>query len=131
MSWTLHERSSLEIRPVFDDGELVELGIRPAFGGRLESAALRRISIEQLVAQHMQPEPLDDRTITDPGGYRKPDSFYQLVAEVFTAEMADGNLAAASAIALRANVPLPTVHRWLREARQRGYPLPTDGRTVR
>ncbi len=56
--------------------------------------------------------------IQDPGGYRKPDEFYQRVADLFLHQAAISphpaqDLAAAN------NVPVATVHRWIREAKTR------------
>jgi len=65
--------------------------------------------------------PTPDRrslAIADPGGYRKPDEFYQQVADLYL------HLAAVSArpaheLAAANNVPVATVHRWIREAKVR------------
>jgi hypothetical protein len=57
-------------------------------------------------------------SIDDPGGYRKPDDFYQRVTDLYL------HLAAVSArpaheLAEANQIPVATVHRWIREAKTR------------
>jgi hypothetical protein len=49
-----------------------------------------------------------------------PEAFYRLVASAYGAYSTQTN-APAVAIAEEANVPVTTVHRWVREARRRGF----------
>lgn len=58
-------------------------------------------------------------TLTRPDG-QDPEVFYRLVAEVYT-EHATTSSAPAKAIANEADVPVTTAHRWVREARRRGF----------
>jgi hypothetical protein len=54
-----------------------------------------------------------------PGGRRKPDVFYGAVADAYLAQATVSNRAARD-LALANDVPVTTVHRWLKEARSRG-----------
>lgn len=56
--------------------------------------------------------------LTDPGGYRKPDSFYQRVADLYL-DIAAVSPRPAQDIASANGVPVATVHRWIREAKAR------------
>lgn len=58
-------------------------------------------------------------TLTRPDG-QDPEAFYQLVAQVYTEHSTTSN-APAKAIASEAGVPVTTAHRWVREARRRGF----------
>jgi transposase-like protein len=69
-----------------------------------------------------------DPKIVAPAGSRKPDAFYELVAERFALLAATGHRPAA-AIAEASGVPATTVHRWVREARRRGL-LPAGERSA-
>jgi hypothetical protein len=60
-----------------------------------------------------------------PGGRRYPDSFYKRVADVY-AYAAATRSAPAIEIAKASDVKPTTVHRWVREARSRGF-LPHEG----
>lgn len=63
--------------------------------------------------------------LTVPEGYRKPDSFYAAVAERFL-WLATMSNAPAQELAAANDVPLTTVHRWVREAKARDLlKLPT------
>jgi hypothetical protein len=55
---------------------------------------------------------------------RDPDSFYRLVATVH-AEAVSHGLPPAPTLASEAQVPVRTVHGWIREARRRGFLPPT------
>jgi hypothetical protein len=57
--------------------------------------------------------------LTRPDG-RDPDGFYARVADAYR-EYAPHTRAAAAEIAREANVPVTTVHRWIGEARRRGF----------
>lgn len=58
--------------------------------------------------------------IQKPEGAKYPDSFYQRVAELYLDLAASGGRPAA-AIAEANAVPTTTVHRWIRQARDRGF----------
>jgi hypothetical protein len=57
-------------------------------------------------------------TIDDPGGYRKPDEFYQRVAALYL-HLAAVSSRPAHELAEANHVPVATVHRWIREAKAR------------
>lgn len=57
--------------------------------------------------------------LTRPGS-ADPDEFYPLVARAYL-EYAPQTRAPAKEIAAEASVPITTVHRWIREARRRGF----------
>lgn len=59
------------------------------------------------------------RTLKAPAGARYPDSFYEKVAEQYLAAAAASARPAAE-LAERSDVPVSTVHRWVKEARRRG-----------
>jgi hypothetical protein len=69
-----------------------------------------------------------DLEVGDPGGYRKPDSFYRQVGVAFL-WLAAMSSAPAQQLAAVNGVPVGTVHRWVREAKLRGLlRLPMHGR---
>ena len=59
------------------------------------------------------------RQLTRPDGL-DPDEFYQAVASAYGAYAVQSN-APAKLIATEADVPVGTAHRWIREARRRGF----------
>jgi hypothetical protein len=59
---------------------------------------------------------------TDTGG-KHPDSFYRRVAKVY-AGLAEQTNRPAAEMAEANNVPVTTVHRWIKEARRRGFLAP-------
>jgi len=66
--------------------------------------------------------------LQDPGGHPKPDEFYRWVAEVY-AKAAVASTRPAADLAKAWEVPVTTVHRWVRVARSRGYlPAGESGR---
>jgi hypothetical protein len=124
----VHHPAGLCVRLSVDGGEIREVAFRARPGEPFSSGALRRISFREVRALALRDSDTGGEVIADPGGYRKPDAFYRAIADVFTAELAGGNRAPARVIAERQGVPVATVHRWLREARARGVPLPTSAR---
>lgn len=65
--------------------------------------------------------------LTRPDG-RDPDGFYQQVAEAYR-DVVQTTPKVAKALAEEANVPVGTVHRWIMEARRRGFlPSARQGR---
>jgi hypothetical protein len=56
---------------------------------------------------------------------KKPDRFYKEAAELYT-ELAAESRRPAADLAKRCGVATQTVHRWIAEARKRGYLLPAD-----
>lgn len=80
------------------------------------------VSMGELQRQ-VPPEGEQDRSdrerLTRPEG-RDPDAFYLRVAEAYREYVATSRRPAAE-IAAEADVPVGTVHRWVREARRRGY----------
>lgn len=69
-----------------------------------------------------RPAPIKPRRpnlkVTDPGGYRKPDKFYEQVAEKYL-WLAAISVRPAQELADINGVPVGTVHRWIREAKTR------------
>jgi hypothetical protein len=62
---------------------------------------------------------LPELKVTDPGGRRKPDEFYSEFTKVYL-EQASISDRPARDIAEANELPVTTVHRWLKEARNRG-----------
>jgi hypothetical protein len=102
-----------------------------AHGGALErtlvespGSAHRDISLAEmrLLLSHVASHPTfregRDR-LTRPDG-TDPERFYRLVAEAYR-EYAEETRAVAHRIAEEADVPVTTAHRWIREARARGF----------
>jgi hypothetical protein len=56
-----------------------------------------------------------------PDGTRYPDTFYRRAAVEYTRLIAAGEKAPASVIAAANDVPVTTAHRWIKEARRRGF----------
>jgi hypothetical protein len=78
-------------------------------------------------------EPQRDRArslrLTIPPGRRRPDDFYRRVAELFTWLTSSGRSTSPAAdIAAANDVPVSTVHRWIKEARTRGVLAPGQRR---
>lgn len=61
--------------------------------------------------------------LRDPGGRKRPDEFYQRVAEIYSAQSIRSSQPAAD-LADANGVPATTVARWLKEARRRGLLAP-------
>ena len=69
------------------------------------------------------PRIVEEQTaLTRPDG-SDPEAFYRLVAARYTATLAD-TAKVAPVLAAEAGVPIPTVHRWIAEARRRGFLAP-------
>ena len=58
--------------------------------------------------------------ITVPKGRRRPDEFYEKVARLYGQLSATGSRRPASDIAEANDLPVSTVHRWIKEARSWG-----------
>lgn len=58
--------------------------------------------------------------IEAPDGTRRPDSFYRKVAELY-GFLAGRSRSPAAEIAQANGLPVTTVHRWVKEARRRGF----------
>jgi hypothetical protein len=58
--------------------------------------------------------------VKDPGTRRKPDKFYAHVAEVYLAQASISDRPAKDLAEANDGLPVSTVHRWLKEARNRG-----------
>ena len=72
-------------------------------------------------------EPLTRKPLTRPDG-SNPDAFYQQVAEAYR-DVVQTTPKVAKVLADEAHVPVGTVHRWVLEARRRGFlPLARQGR---
>jgi len=74
----------------------------------------------------LRPDPIKPRRprlkINNPGGYRKPDEFYRQVASRYL-WLAAVSPRPAQELAAANDVPVATVHRWIREAKARGVLL--------
>lgn len=84
----------------------------------------------ELAAFHVRPAPQElgkpDLRLDIPGDYRKPDEFYQQVAELFL-RLAAISSRPAQEIAEANQIKPSTVHRWISEAKARGLlVLPSD-----
>lgn len=73
------------------------------------------------------PQSLDETSIAAAG--KRPDSFYRQVARLFLARRAEGSKAPALDISEAHGVPVTTVHRWVKEARRRGFLTPSGRRS--
>lgn len=88
-----------------------------------------RIMINEAQRKALQPpEPREPRKpLARPDG-RDPDGFYEQVAEAYR-DVVRSNRKVAVVLAEEADVPVPTVHRWILEARRRGFlPQARQGR---
>ena len=56
-----------------------------------------------------------------PEGRKRPDSFYRRAADEYTRLVAAGDRSPAQTIAAANDVPATTAHRWIKEARRRGF----------
>jgi DNA-directed RNA polymerase specialized sigma24 family protein len=83
-------------------------------------AELRERAREQ--TRQARPKEPDRPRLTRPGG-ASPEEFYPRVAAAY-AEYAPRTRAPAKEIATEAGVPVTTAHRWIREARRRGFLTP-------
>lgn len=100
-------------------------------GDNITSATLRTLPVGRWEAQanayggylqrvRTDRSPADDRPpLTRPSG-SEPDAFYQGVAAAYR-EYVVQTTAVGVRIAEEAGVPVTTAHRWIREARRRGY----------
>lgn len=85
----------------------------------------RQANVVMLDNAHRKAEEFDRKAreprapLTRPDG-SNPDAFYQQVAEAYR-EMVQTHRNVAVALADEANVPVGTVHRWVMEARRRGF----------
>ncbi len=154
----VHTNARLSIRKVLIDTPLASVdarALRSVPVGRLESAVNRPSEYTRIVEHVAEKEgqaaslPEDDLTsegwpwwgyapakprsprlkMKIPTGHRKPDSFYEQVADRFgylstVSERPAAELAAAN------DVPPTTVHGWVREARRRGL-LPSGERSTK
>lgn len=68
------------------------------------------------------PIPQRPLQVSDPGGYRKPDSFYEQVSDIYL-WLAAISPRPAQDLAAANSTPVATVHRWIREAKARGLLL--------
>lgn len=80
----------------------------------LEDHVARQTELEEQREGREQRQPLTRPDGTD------PDAFYRRVAEAYR-ETAATTRAVAPVLADEAGVPVPTVHRWVLEARRRGF----------
>lgn len=75
---------------------------------------LRRPAVNSLAPRSL--------VVVDPGGYRKPDSFYAQVSDLYLWQAAVSSRPAQD-LANANDTPVATVHRWIREAKARGLLL--------
>lgn len=72
----------------------------------------------------MAPIPGRSDPLEVPTGGRYPDSFYRSVAKQYERLVAAGNRSPAMQLASVNGVPVSTAHRWVKEARARGFLAP-------
>jgi hypothetical protein len=70
-----------------------------------------------------EPMPLPPAKLEVPASRKKPDTFYQEVATAYMT-LASMDRRPATVLAEQNNVPITTVHRWVKEARARGFLAP-------
>lgn len=112
--------SALTVQVATRAGRQVITGLT-ILGDQLTVDTFRRVSLARIEAEL-------NRGPVDPGERSKlhrPDgsdsqTFYRLVARAY-GEYSTGSKAPVKAIAEEADVPVTTAHRWVREARRRGY----------
>lgn len=98
-----------------DDGFGVQFApVDAALADYLDQTELRWVSRSRAFPATPAREPLTRPDGTD------PDAFSRRVAQAYTAAV-ESTGAPAKALADEAGVPVTTVHRWIREARQRGH----------
>lgn len=98
-------------------------------GDDLCTSTLREVSLSRLAASLGAPPPQTDRPrLRRPDG-SDPDGFYRQVAGAYSSLVCDTSRPA-KAMAEEAGVPVATVHRWIHEARRRGFlPVGRQGRS--
>lgn len=105
-----------QLRPLMPAANMIESA---SFGSGLIAWTFK--PLEPVVAN----QPI--LALTVPSDRRKPDEFYALVADTYLAQATLSNRAAQD-LAEANTVPVSTVHRWLKEARNRGVlRLPQQG----
>lgn len=97
-----------QLRPLMPPANMIESA---SFGSGLIAWTFK--PIEPVMAER------PDLKLTVPSDRRKPDEFYALVADTYLAQATLSNRAAQD-LAEANTVPVSTVHRWLKEARNRG-----------
>jgi len=102
----IHGTDQHQISDAFDEVERRANGVMHANAGR---------KAEEFDRKAREPR----APLTRPDG-SNPDAFYRQVAEAYR-EMVQTHRNVAVALAEEANVPVGTVHRWVMEARRRGF----------
>lgn len=87
---------------------------------RTVSVALIETWLNQDDSQTHRTRVAQRRAVQPPKSRPYPDAFYESVAGVYRELLGDG-LKPAPAIAEMADVPVTTVHRWVKESRARGF----------
>ncbi|MEV0723933.1 hypothetical protein AB0I37_14270 [Micromonospora purpureochromogenes] len=82
-------------------------------------AAAARKALASASAEAAEPVPSGRPRLTRPDG-TDPEGFYKAVADAYREAVAQSR-AVAPTLADEAGVPIPTVHRWIGEARRRGF----------
>jgi hypothetical protein len=85
-----------------------------------EEAAAEAASQANAVEQARKRNRAKSLRVPQPRGRRYPDSFYERIAELYL-DLSESGGRPAAAIAEANGVPATTVHRWFREARDRGF----------
>jgi len=92
-------------------------------------AQLDRLIDDAMRERSTPPKRSELRLPRHKGTGKKPDSFYMALATAYS-RLVHHRMRPAAELAAANNVPLTTVHRWVREARARGF-LPAQGRKGR
>jgi hypothetical protein len=126
-AFTLPSGSGVKVTLGTHDGELVVTSVTIARPEGVVWSDLR-LNLGRLIAEAKFPATNRRRArLSRPDG-RDPEKFYAAVAEAYKEYVTQTEKVAVK-IAEEASVPVTTVHRWILEARRRGFlPAATKGR---
>jgi hypothetical protein len=96
--------------------------------GWIEEHDLALASVERPLRQKRRRRRRPPSTTVPYETAKKPDVFYREIAQLFSEATARGVRGPASEIAQETGVPVTTVHRWVKEARRRGFLSPAGKR---
>jgi len=104
------------------EASLNQPGLAQPLDLRIESGA--EVDVSGITAEELYKDVREQRPprmkLTVPSTFKKPDEFYQRVAVAYSHLAARSNRPAAD-LADRNDVPRSTAHRWVKEARRRGF----------
>lgn len=101
-----------------DDGRQVVTGLCLE-GAAITASMLRSLPLARIEAEANAPATGEREPLTRPDG-SDPDGFYREVARAYGSAVTE-TPGPAPLLAKEAGVPVTTVHRWIREARRRGF----------